>query len=144
MGEPTGAFEFNDSFLGAQIRRRRTELGLSLTSLADKAGVAKSYLSNLENGKTNSRPSGRTLYRIASALGTTMSDLLGTRLLVEPTQAVPPSLVEFAEDAHLSDRDVAMLAGINFRGQQPSDRDSWAFVWRAIRTSVADSEQVEP
>jgi hypothetical protein len=73
-----------------------------------------------------------------------MSDLLGTRLLVEPTQAVPPSLVEFAEDAHLSDRDVAMLAGINFRGQQPSDRDSWAFVWRAIRTSVADSEQVEP
>jgi transcriptional regulator with XRE-family HTH domain len=141
MGDSSDLPEFDESFIGVQIRLRRAELGLSLTALAERAGVAKSYLSNLENGRTNTRPSGRTLYRIANALGTTMSDLLGTRLLVEPTQAVPPSLVEFAEAAHLTDRDVAMLAGINFRGQQPSDRDSWAFIWRAIRASVDEMEQ---
>ena len=140
MEEVAGLPDIESSTVGEQIRFRRTELGLSLTALAEKAGVAKSYLSNLENGRTNARPSGRTLYRIAEALGTTMSDLLGTRLLVEPTQTFPPSLVEFAKAAHLSDRDVAMLAGINFRGHQPSDRDSWAFIWRAIRASVEASD----
>jgi hypothetical protein len=34
-----------------------------------------------------------------------------------------------------------MLAGINFRGQQPTDRDAWAFVWRAIRASVGDESK---
>lgn len=138
MGDETNDSEFDGSFIGEQIRRRRSELDLSLTALAEKSGVAKSYLSNLERGKTNARPSGRTLYRIASALGTTMSDLLGTRLLVEPTESVPPSLVDFAKSARLTDRDIAMLARINFRGQQPQDRDAWAFIWRAIRMSVEE------
>lgn len=124
--------------VGQRIRQRRSELGITLTALADRAGVAKSYLSSLENGQGNQRPSGRTLYRIAEALGTTMSDLLGTRLLVDPDHEVPAALREFAAYAGLSDRDIAMLAGINFRGQQPADRDAWAFVWRAIRASVDD------
>jgi len=134
--------EFEGALVGQQIRLRRTEARLSLTALAEKAGVAKSYLSNLESGKSNTRPSGRTLYRIANALGTTMSDLLGTRLLVDPAQVVPDSLKKFAEAARLSDRDVAMLACINFRGQQPSDPESWSFIWRAIRASVDDAESM--
>jgi DNA-binding XRE family transcriptional regulator len=128
------------SLVGQRIRQRREELGITLTALADRADVAKSYLSSLENGQGNERPSGRTLYRIAEALGTTMSDLLGSRLLVEPPYEVPAALREFAESAGISDRDVAMLAGINFRGQQPADRDGWAFVWRAIRASVEDDK----
>jgi transcriptional regulator with XRE-family HTH domain len=131
-----------DSTIGERIRLRRGELGLSLSALAAKAGVAKSYLSNLENSKHDTRPSGQTLYQIAEALGTTMSDLLGTRLLVAPTQSFPPSLLAFAESAKLTDRDVEMLAGINFRGHQPSDEDSWSFVWRAIRMSVDDSDEI--
>jgi XRE family transcriptional regulator, master regulator for biofilm formation len=128
MNDPPG--------IGERIRRRREELNLSLSALAEKAGVAKSYVSSLENGQVNSRPSGRTLYRIAEALGTTMSDLLGTRLLVETATEIEPSLAEFAEDAGLTDRDVAMLAGVHFRGQQPQDKEAWAFVWRAIKASV--------
>jgi transcriptional regulator with XRE-family HTH domain len=122
--------------IGKRIRQRREELNLSLSALAEKAGVAKSYLSNLESDQGNARPSGQTLYRIAEALGTTISDLLGTRLLVEPPTGVPPSLAEFAREAELSDRDVAMLAGINFRGQQPQTTEAWAFVWRAIKASI--------
>ncbi len=102
--------------------------------------MAKSYLSNLENSKHEVRPSGRTLYQIAEALGTTMSDLMGTRILVEPTKSRPPSLLAFAKTAQLTDRDVEMLAGINFRGHQPSDEESWAFVWRVIRMSVDESQ----
>ena len=124
--------------VGQRIRKRRDEMGITLTALAERSGVAKSYLSSLENSDGSERPSGKTLYRIADALGTTMSDLLGTRLLVDPDHEVPEALTEFAESEGLSDRDVAMLAGINFRGQQPADRDAWAFVWRAIRASVGD------
>ena len=72
-----------------------------------------------------------------------MSDLLGTRILVAPTQTFPDSLLAFAKSAQLTDRDVEMLAGINFRGHQPSDEDSWAFVWRAIRASVSESDEPE-
>ncbi len=126
--------------VGQRIRQRRDELGLTLTALAERSGVAKSYLSSLENGSGNARPSGKTLYRIAEALGTTMSDLLGSRLLVESNDEIPLALRDFAEDAGLSDRDVAMLSGINFRGQQPADKDAWAFVWRAIRASVNDAQ----
>jgi transcriptional regulator with XRE-family HTH domain len=128
MTDPSG--------VGKRIRQRREELNLSLSALAEKAGVAKSYLSSLESGQGNPRPSGRTLYRIAEALGTTMSDLLGTRLLLDTPTEISPSLEEFAEEAGLTDRDIGMLAGINFRGQQPQDKEAWAFVWRAIKASV--------
>ena len=49
------------------------KLGLTLSALAEKAGIAKSYLSNLENSKHEVRPSGRTLYQIAG--GTRNNDV---------------------------------------------------------------------
>lgn len=65
-----------------------------------------------------------------------MSDLLGRRLLIEAPTNVPPSLEAFGAEAGLAESDVAMLASVNFRGQQPTDKESWAFIWRAIRASV--------
>lgn len=124
--------------IGERIRLRRDELGLSLSALATKAGVSKGYLWSLEKGETEARPSGRTLYAIAEALGTTMSDLLGRELLVEPSPEIPDSLREFAQAEGLTDKDVQMLAGINFRGRRPADRDSWSHVWWAIRASVRE------
>lgn len=123
-------------FLGERIRQRRSEAGLSLSALALKADVSKGYLWNLESGEGQKRPSGRTLYRIAAALGTTMSDLLGQRLLTEEPEQIPPALLEFAREASLSETDIRMLAGVNFRGQQPHDKAAWEFIWRAIRASV--------
>lgn len=63
--------------IGDRIRERRAETKLSISALADRAKVSKGYLWSLEKGETDARPSGRTLYKIAEALGTTMSDLLG-------------------------------------------------------------------
>lgn len=59
---------------GANIRRRRECLGLSQAQLAKAAGVDSSMICKIETGK--SQPSLRTLDRIATALGTTASDLL--------------------------------------------------------------------
>lgn len=124
--------------VGKRIRQRREEAGLSLSALAEEAGVSKGYLWSLEKGNTDARPSGKTLYRIASALGTTMSDLLGHELLVDTPREtkIPASLRKFAATEGLSDTDVRMLAAVNFRGRQPDDREGWSLVWSAIRASV--------
>ena len=126
------------SRVGERIRQRREEAHLSLSGLAQKAAVSKGYLWSLEKGETDARPSGRTLYAIAEALGTTMSDLLGRELLMDPPSEIPDSLRTFAKANALTETDVQMLAGVNFRGQRPNDHDGWALVWHAIRASVRD------
>ena len=122
--------------VGARIRQRREELGLSLSRLGELADVSKGYLWSLEKGKTKARPSGQTLYRVAKALGTTMSDLLGRTLLVDAPDEIPKSLEEFADSIGLPERDKRMLAQISFRGEQPQHAADWAFIYRAIEASV--------
>jgi transcriptional regulator with XRE-family HTH domain len=85
--------------IGQRVRRFREERGLTLSALAATAELSKGYVSAIENGETP-RPSGQTLYAIAQALGVTMSDLLGRRLLSEMKPARPPSLEEFAAEHH--------------------------------------------
>lgn len=60
--------------LGAEIRRRRKQHGLTLTNLAAQAGISHPFLSQLERGYA--RPSMTTLERIARALDTTQVSLM--------------------------------------------------------------------
>jgi transcriptional regulator with XRE-family HTH domain len=122
--------------LGRQIKKLRGDAGLSLSALAEHADVSKSYLWKLERGEADVRPSGQTLYKIARALGTSMSELLGRAVLVEEPRTIPRTLRRFAEKERLGKRDVQMLAGINFRGRQPQTVEDWEFIWRAIQKSV--------
>jgi transcriptional regulator with XRE-family HTH domain len=124
------------SSIGERIKARREELGWSLSKLAEEASVSKGYLWSLEKGEVKSRPSGQTLYRIAEALGVTMSDLLGRELLIEPSQQRPTELLQFAADANLPDTDIEMLASISFRGQRPRTVRDWEFLYGAIQRSV--------
>lgn len=66
--------------LGAEIRRRRKEHGLTLTNLAAQAQISHPFLSQLERGYA--RPSMTTLERIATALETTQVSLM---LSAKPT-----------------------------------------------------------
>lgn len=109
---------------------------MSISELADRADVSKSYLWELEKGETDVRPSGETLYKIARVLGTSMSQLLGHRLLVGGPHRPSQSLRQFARRERLGARDVQMLAAINFRGKQPETVEDWEFLWRAIQRSV--------
>lgn len=123
--------------VGESIRRRRQEANLSLSALSARAKVSKGYVWNLENRKSEVRPSGQTLYRIAEALGTTMSDLLGQQLLTD-TVAVDdtlPGLAELVEAENLTARDVQMLSAINFRGHHPKDLTGWTLIWTAIKSA---------
>lgn len=120
--------------IGDRIRRFRGEAGLSLSQLAASSRVSKGYLWSLEN-EPDKRPSAETLYAVAEALGVTISALLGRRLLATRPTDVPDSLREFADANGLPDRDVVMLAGIEFRGARPQTRERWEHIYNAIRLS---------
>jgi len=76
------------------------------------------------------------LYALAQALGVTMSDLMGRRLLAAAAPEVPESLAEFAEQAGLNEADIAMLASIQFRGERPRTPERWSFIYHSIRNSI--------
>jgi transcriptional regulator with XRE-family HTH domain len=122
--------------IGEMIKKRRSEAGLSLSQLAEDSGISKSYLSRLESGVGEMRPSGKTLYLIAGALGTTMSDLLEREVLADAPSDFSPSLMKFAAKERLTPREQRMLAQINFRGRHPETVDDWEFLWTAIQRSV--------
>jgi len=54
--------------VGQIVRRRRTELGLTLAELAARAGATKGYLSMLENGKLANPPSEPVLVALEKGL----------------------------------------------------------------------------
>ncbi len=61
--------------IGERVKKLREEKKMSMTELADKAGVAKSYLSSLErNLQTN--PSIQFLEKISSVLNIPVDALL--------------------------------------------------------------------
>lgn len=121
--------------IGARIRRYRDDAGLTLSALATKANVSKGYLHRLESDTGDVRPSGKTLYALAEALGVTMSDLLGRRLLAPAQPEVPTTLREFADEEGLPEADVLMLASIEFRGEAPRTKERWRYIYNAIETS---------
>ncbi|WP_026689246.1 helix-turn-helix domain-containing protein [Alteribacter aurantiacus] len=61
--------------IGERVKQYRKERGLSLTELADRASVAKSYLSAIERN-IQSNPSIQFLEKIAGVLGITVDHLL--------------------------------------------------------------------
>ncbi|WP_353112666.1 helix-turn-helix transcriptional regulator [Microbacterium sp.] len=59
--------------VGAELRRRRHELGGTLTETADAAGVSPQYLSEMERGLKE--PSSEMIAAVAGALDLTLLEL---------------------------------------------------------------------
>jgi transcriptional regulator with XRE-family HTH domain len=126
--------------IGDRIRRFRNERGLSLTELAEVSGVSKSHLSAIENG-TGSRPGAAILHKLATALGVTLADVLGRRVLPDSDLTIPDSLRDFAQEQGLPEADIRMLAAIKFRGEQPKTAQRWGFIYNAIKNSTGMDTQ---
>lgn len=60
--------------LGKNLKRIRTEKGITQGDIVRALGISRSFVSNIENGKTN--PTLSTISKIASALGVTIGKLL--------------------------------------------------------------------
>ncbi|MEV0077994.1 XRE family transcriptional regulator [Nocardia neocaledoniensis] len=80
--------------LGSVIRAHRRAAGRTLAVLAAETGLSASFLSQLENGRTNS--SLRSLQQIADALSTT-----ATALLAAADDAAPAPIVRADENTAL-------------------------------------------
>lgn len=120
--------------LSDRIKARREEMRITATELARRAQVSKGFISEIESGQAP-RPSGNVLYRLATALGTTVADLLEQE--VRPvSRKIPVTLQQFAAEANLPVEDVKMLAQIRFRGEQPSTVEDWQYLYQSIRRSV--------
>jgi transcriptional regulator with XRE-family HTH domain len=97
------------STVGERIRKRRTELGWTQDQLAQKAGISKSFLSDLENSKRS--VGADNLLDIARALGVSL-DFLMTGKASEDKQTqvpIPASLAKFADAEGLTFRQTIML-----------------------------------
>ena len=65
---------YNSKAFGIVISRLRTEKGMSQESLSAFAGIARSHLTMLENGRKTARLN--TVFSIADALGIKPSELI--------------------------------------------------------------------
>lgn len=115
------------------------EKGWTLAELSRSSGVAKGYLWALLEGEA-ARPSAETLYNIATALGTSMVDLLG-KPQSPPSKkeaGVPAKLERVARQLSLPEEDIRMLASIHFRNEQPKTEEGWRFLYESIRRSIRE------
>lgn len=129
----------NLALVGKRIATRRQMKGLSLPALAEAAEVSKSYLWQLENGE-EPNPSLAVLMRIATALDTTVAELLDqprvrARQIAIP-ETLPRGLKEFLDEQKrkgepLEEEIVRALAQLQARGVK-----EWAFIYEAIKRTV--------
>lgn len=61
--------------IGKRVQQLRLTKGMSITELAERAGVAKSYLSSIERD-IQSNPSIQFLEKVGSVLGVSVEDFL--------------------------------------------------------------------
>src|SRR5215207_1769021 len=81
--------------LGSRLRQARLDSDMTLRELARTLGVSPSFVSQLENGK--SQPSVATLYSLAQLLGVSIDQLFDSPAAAAPSTAPPPEAGEPAD-----------------------------------------------
>jgi transcriptional regulator with XRE-family HTH domain len=122
--------------IGARIKQLRVNKGWSLSELAARAGISRSYLYQLELGE--SAPTHDKIAQLAHALGALPSELMG-----EPEAAsdIPQSLREFSQQMDLGSAEVQMLAQIKYRGRRPSTVQEWRAIYGIITAMLDEPEE---
>jgi transcriptional regulator with XRE-family HTH domain len=95
--------------VGGRIKHRRLELGLSQNALARRAGISKSFLSDLETGKRS--VGAETLLDLGRAMGLSLDRLMTGRDSGDsrPEVPIPGPLAALADEEGLSVRQALTL-----------------------------------
>ncbi len=126
--------------VGKRIRIRRTELGWTQDALAQKAGISKSFLSDLENGKRSI--GAETLLDLGRSLGVSLDYLMTGDVTGDQVfQAqIPSALADVAAEEGLSIRDTLALlkmheqiAATRKRARKRLDRVNWGEFYEAVK-----------
>ena len=140
-----------DNPLGQRIRQARLTRELRQIDLAEQAGLSRSVVNDLENGRPRDLGVSK-FYRLAAALGVTMEwlldepDLCGRMKPDDWFDAIDwdkptwTALDDAASTLELTDEDVRMLASVTFRGQRPTTQDQWCLLYSVIRLAIQHAE----
>jgi transcriptional regulator with XRE-family HTH domain len=143
--------------VGQRITHLRELRGESLSAVAERAKIAKSYLLKLERGEVEN-PGLRTLDSIAKALRMTLADLLAPSSEANAEQAesratlvdyervrseLPSGLSDFVTEfekrnGRMPSDVLNSLATLQFRGKRPESVRDWQFVYDAISRALGD------
>ena len=120
--------------IAANIKRFREQRGFSVRGLARISGVSQPYLRQLEK-EAQKNPSGTILQKLATTLGVTVADLIGSPVdISEDAMAkIPKSLKAFVKkrgkDLNIRQEDIEMLRCIHYRGRQPDNVEDWELIF---------------
>lgn len=127
---------------GDRIRKIREARGMIQDQLAEKAGISKGFLSDVENNKRNI--SSENLLRIANVLGASIDYLLRGETRETGREApvvIPPELSEIAEELNLSYGETLELLGAHRsvvarrsnKGAKKFTTEDWRELYKAIK-----------
>jgi transcriptional regulator with XRE-family HTH domain len=128
--------------VGDRIREIREARKMTQDQLAEKSGISKGFLSDVENNKRN--VSSDNLLRVANVLGASLEYLLrGVSLDSIPRGpiTIPPELAEAAEKLELSysqtiellDAHRSVIARRSNKQAKQFTADDWENLYRAIQ-----------
>ncbi len=118
---------YMDNF-AQQVRAQRKAQKLSQQELAQQVEISRNYLSEIERGEATNL-SWQVRQKLAAALGLSPAgEAVETDL--------PEGLAAFAASAKLPQDDVQMLAGLKYRGQQPTTADKWELLYNVIKMTA--------
>lgn len=128
--------------LGKRIKERREELGWTQEVLATKAGISKSFLSEIENEKRNMGAA--TLLDLARVLDRSLDFLMTGEAGEEPDPKeieIPAALARFATQASLTFRQTLalldmrrqILAHRSSSDKEPLDQIDWPHFYGCVK-----------
>ena len=136
--------------VGQRINHVRTQQGLSLERLAQRAELSKSFLWEVEHDRSGI--SGNRLLQVADVLGASVDFLLrgGSHGVINEPRSVeiPTELSEVAEELGLSyrqtltlldvDRSIVARRGSSVRGRK--NKDAWRSLYDAVSPFIEDDK----
>ncbi len=134
--------------VGKRVRRIRTQMGLTLDQLAERAGISKSFIWEVEQDRTGI--SGEKLLRVANALGASVDFLLKGEPSQEtfrpPVVEIPRELSDLAEELQLSHRQTLALLEVNrsifarrsAKARAPMTKDDWRRLYEGVKSFLED------
>jgi transcriptional regulator with XRE-family HTH domain len=120
--------------LGKRVRAYREALGYTLSDLAKRSGVSRSYIYQVERGVSS--PTHEKVVALARALDVGVPVLLGVDTAENEPAEVPEALGEYARQAQLPAADVTFLAGLRYRGRQPTTVEGWRALYAIIKATM--------
>jgi transcriptional regulator with XRE-family HTH domain len=130
--------------VGDRIREIREELGLTLDKLADKTGISKGFLSDVETGKRDI--SSEYLLKIADAVGASLDYLLrgenstpsstrqkAVEIPSELSQAAQQLKLSYAQTLELLEANQSVVARRSTKSLKRFGVDDWKELYKAIR-----------